>query len=108
MTHAKYLAMTDSPKLYLTDKGELTLTQVRDLIVEGDLVCVENLLQTIQDTINANGMVLHAEAVKKLHGKCIILSGLLSGKQFQLKGVLEAAFARLSNYAGIGIFPHLH
>ena len=87
-------------KIYLESKGELTLPQIANLIISGDQDCVDNLLQTIRDTIAATQIKLHVQAVKKLASKCDILKELLADQNFYHKDEMTVALAKLAQYAG--------
>ena len=94
--------------IYLRHKGKLTLSEIVDLILKGDQVCVNGLLKTLRDTTAAKDVPLHIQVVKKLAGKCAIIEGLLLNKDFDQKIELLQAFADLQRYAGTGIYPKFH
>lgn len=96
-----------SKKIHLRSKGGVTLTQIRDLIMSGDTDCVDDLINTIRATMDAKDLRLHIQAVKRLHGRCVILGGLLFEQDYDRKDEIEEAFSRLSEYTE-GISSRLH
>jgi hypothetical protein len=104
--HLISASLGNQSKIAFWDRGNFTLREIHDMIISNDTECIDELLKTIDATINAKTTKLHVIAVKLLYGKSIILGGLLFGKEFPRKAELEAAFVKLSKYANEGLSLH--
>ena len=99
-----------TPSIFLKSKGNkrLTLEEITNLILMGDEDCVNDLLETIRDSMNATHLSLHVQIVTKLHSKCFIMRGLLIGKNFKRKNEIMQTFRELETYAEVDLVSKLH
>jgi len=99
-----------TPAIFLKSKGNkpLSLDEITDLIHKDDDDCVNDLLQTIRDTMNATHSGLHIQNVGRLHTNCFIIKGLLIGKDFTRKDEIMQTFKELEIYNDVDIVSKLN